>query len=335
MAKNIIKRIFSYILVLIGLSILVFVIVRVMPGDTARMALGARAPESAVEALRQEMRLDQPVVVQYGYWLKDMLSGDFGESIISKRPVAQDILNYLPATAELAIIAALLVILFGLILGVISTKYAGRWQDGLIRTLSYFGIVAPAFLWAVFAMLLFAYIFPILPISGRISAGMLPPDTITGMYVLDYLLAGNFAGAWDALKHIMMPSVVLSFAGISQAARITRSSMIENTEKPYAFAERAYGIPENKILFKYLLKPSMNSTITTMSLDIAGIFGSAYLVEQIFGFPGLSNYGLQAMMNKDVFAVSAVVMVDGLIILVFNMISDLIIRRLDPRVRLS
>lgn len=244
-------------------------------------------------------------------------------------------MSYLPATAELAIIAALLLIIFGLILGVISTKYAGKWQDAIIRVSSYFGIVAPAFLWAVFAMLVFAYIFPILPISGRISAGFSPPPNVTGMYVLDYILAGDLAGAWDAFKHIIMPSVVLSFAGISQAARITRSSMIENTEKPYAFAERAYGIPENKILFKYLLKPSMNSTITTMSLDIAGIFGSAYLVEQIFGFPGLSNYGLQAMMNKDVFAVSAVIMVDGLIILIFNIISDMVIRWLDPRARLS
>ena len=335
MAIKLIKRIFSYILVLFGLSVLIFVIVRVMPGDTARMALGARAPESAVAALSQEMRLDQPIVVQYGYWLKDMVSGDFGESIITKRPVSEDIMSYLPATAELAIIAALLLIIFGLILGVISTKYAGKWQDAIIRVSSYFGIVAPAFLWAVFAMLVFAYIFPILPISGRISAGFSPPPNVAGMYVLDYILAGDLAGAWDAFKHIIMPSVVLSFAGISQAARITRSSMIENTEKPYAFAERAYGIPENKILFKYLLKPSMNSTITTMSLDIAGIFGSAYLVEQIFGFPGLSNYGLQAMMNKDVFAVSAVIMVDGLIILIFNIIYDMVIRWLDPRARLS
>ena len=134
-----IKRIFSYILVLFGLSVLIFVIVRVMPGDTARMALGARAPESAVAALSQEMRLDQPIVVQYGYWLKDMVSGDFGESIITKRPVSEDIMSYLPATAELAIIAALLLIIFGLILGVISTKYAGKWQDAIIRVSSYFG----------------------------------------------------------------------------------------------------------------------------------------------------------------------------------------------------
>ena len=124
-------------------------------------------------------------------------------------------------------------------------------------------------------------------------------------------------------------------AGLSQAARITRSSMIDNVKKPYADAERAYGIPERKILYKYLLKPSMNATITTMCMDIAGVFAGSFIIEQIFGFPGLSQYGLRAMLNKDVFAVSAVIMVDGIIVTVFNLIADIIIRALDPRVRLT
>lgn len=335
MAVKIIKRLLSYVLVLFGLSILIFVLVRIMPGDTARIALGARAPEYAVEALREEMHLKDPYPVQYVYWLRDMVRGDFGDSIITKRPVLQDIKSYLPATMELVVLSSIILVVFGIVLGVVSTKYAGKWQDGLIRVLSYFGIVAPAFLWAVLVMLLFAYLIPVLPVSGRISTGMMPPPSVTGMYIIDYLLCGNPAGAWDAFRHIVMPSVVLSFAGLSQGARITRSSMIDNIKKPYADAERAYGIPERKILFKYLLKPSMNSTITTMAMDIAGIFGSAYLVEQIFGYPGLSSYGLSAMMNKDVFAVSAVIMIEGVIIILFNLISDLIIRALDPRVRLA
>lgn len=333
--KLILKRIISYALVLFGLSILIFVLVRVMPGDTARMALGARASEEAVEALRQEMHLNESYIVQYGYWISGMLSGDFGESVITKRPVIEDIKSYLPATMELVALAAFFLILFGIVLGVISTKYAGKWQDNFIRILSYFGIVAPAFLWAVLIMLVFAYVFPILPTSGRISAWMSAPPNVTGMYILDYLLDGNFSGAWDAFTHIIMPSAVLAFGGISQGARITRSSMIENIGKPYASAEKSYGIPERKILFKYLLKPSMNATITTMTLDIAGIFGGAYLVEQIFGYPGLSNYGLQAMLNKDVFSMSAVIMVQAIILILFNLIADLLIRLLDPRVRYS
>ena len=332
---SVLKRIVAYFLVLVGLSILIFVIVRIMPGDTARMALGPRAPEAAVEALREEMHLNDSYIVQYGYWISGILQGDFGDSIVTRRPVAEDISSYLPATLEPAVITAMLVIVFGIVLGVVSTKYSGKWLDGIIRTLSYFGICAPAFLWAVLAMLLFAYVIPVLPISGRLSAGFSPPDTITGMYTVDFLLQGNFAGFWDALKHLILPAVSLSFAGISQAARITRSSMVENLDKPYAYAERAYGIPENKILRKYLLKPSLNSTISVMALDIAGIFGGAFLVEQIFGYPGLANYGLTAMLNKDVFAISAVVMVLGVIVIIFNLIADLVIRALDPRVRLA
>lgn len=217
---------------------------------------------------------------------------------MTKRPVLDDIKSYLPATLELALITAVLIIVFGIILGIVSTKYSGKWLDGIIRTLSYFGICAPAFLWAVFAMLMFAYMLPILPISGRISAGISPPVMVTGMYTIDFLLQGDVAGALDAIKHLILPAVVMSFAGISQAARITRSSMVENLDKPYAYAERAYGIPENKILHKYLLKPSLNSTISVMALDIAGIFGSAFLVEQIFGYPVSPITGLRPCLTK-------------------------------------
>lgn len=333
MIIKIFKRLFSYLMVLLGLSILIFVIVRVMPGDTARMALGPRTPEETVQALREEMHLDKPIYVQYGYWISGMIRGDFGVSIITKRPVVDDIKIYLPATIELVALSATFLIIFGILLGVISTKYSGKWPDVIIRTLSYFGIVAPAFLWAVFAMLIFAYLIPILPISGRISAGLMPPPPVTKIYIIDYLIAGNVQGALDALRHIIMPAAVLSFGGISQAARITRSSMTDNMEQPYASAERAYGIPENKILFKYLLKPSLNSTVSVMALDMAGIFAGAYLVEQIFNYPGLSRYGLQAMLNKDVFAVSAVIMVLGIIFILFNLLTDILISFLDPRIR--
>ena len=335
MILKILKRIISYLLVLLGLSIFVFILVRVMPGDTARLALGPRAPEETVQALRVEMHLDKPIPVQYFYWLKGIVQGDFGTSVISKRPVIDDIRFYLPATIELALLSAIIMATFGILLGVTATKYSDKWPDAIIRVLSYLGIVAPAFLWAVLVMLVFAYLIPILPVSGRISAGLTPPVTRTGLYILDYLIAGNPAGAWDTFRHLLMPAVVLSFGGISQSARICRASMVSNMEKPYAAAERAYGIPENKVLYKYLLKPSLNSFISVTALDIAMLFGGAYLVESIFNYPGLSRYGLTAMLNKDVFAVSAVMLVDGVIVIAFNLITDIIISFLDPRIRYS
>lgn len=333
MVLRVIKQVFSYMLVLLGLSILIFIIVRVMPGDTARLSLGARTPEATVEALREEMHLNDPIYKQYYYWITGAFKGDFGTSIISKRPVLEDIKSYFPATLELVILSAVIMITFGLLLGVISTKYSGKWQDAAIRIISYLGVVSPAFFWAVLAMLIFAYLIPILPSSGRISEFMSPPVKVTGMYIIDFLLEGNIEGALDALKHIIMPAVVLSFNGISQSARITRSSMTENMDKTYASAEYSYGIPENKILFKYLLKPSLNSTVSVMALDIAGMVGGAFIIEQVFNYPGLSRYCLQAMLNKDVFTVSAVVLLLGVIFIVMNFLTDLLITFLDPRIR--
>jgi peptide/nickel transport system permease protein len=335
MGIRIIKRIFTYILVLFGLSVLVFIIVRVMPGDVARLALGPRAPEATVEALREQMHLNDSLFTQYFYWLGGVFKGDLGISIISKRPVLVDIVTYLPATMELVLLSVVFTVIFGIVLGVVSAKYSGKWPDAIIRIFSYFGIVAPAFLWAVLAMLVFAFLIPILPSNGRISAGMAAPPHFTGLYILDYLMSGNIEGALDALKHILMPAVVLSFAGVSQAARITRTSMTENMSRPFTAAERAYGIPENKILFKYLLRMSLNSTISVMAIDIAGAFGGAFIVEQIFNYPGLSRYSLQAVLNKDVFTVSAVVLIFGAIFIIMNLITDIIISILDPRVRLA
>lgn len=335
MILRIVKQIFSYMLVLLGLSILIFVIVRVAPGDTARLALGARTPEATVEALREEMHLHDPIYKQYYYWIKGALKGDLGTSIISKRPVLNDIKSYFPATLELVILSAVIMVITGLILGVLSTKYSGKWQDALIRIISYLGVVSPAFLWAVLVMLIFAYAIPVLPSSGRISQFMSPPVKVTGMYMVDYMLEGNLSGMADSFRHMIMPAVVLSFGGISQAARITRSSMTENKDKAYTQAEYAYGIPENKILFKYLLKPSLNSTVSVMALDIASMAGGAFIVEQVFNYPGLSRYCLQAMLNKDVFSVSAVVLLLGSIFIIMNFFTDLLITFLDPRIRYS
>lgn len=306
-----------------------------MPGDTARMALGPRTPEETVEALRKAMHLNEPIYVQYYYWFTGILQGDLGTSVISRRPVLEDIKAYIPATLEMVALSAVFLIVFGILLGVLATKYSGKWPDAFIKVLSYFGIAAPAFLWAVLIMLVFAYLIPVLPIEGRISSNFSPPPAVTKLYIVDYLLDGNAAGAFDAFKHLIMPSLVLSFGGISQAARITRASMVENYEKPYASAERAYGIPENKILFKYLLKPSMNATISLVAIDIAASFGSAFLIEHIFNYPGLSRYALQAMLNKDVFSVSAIIMVEGVIIIAFNLLTDILITLLDPRIRYS
>lgn len=333
MSKYIIKRFLYSILVLLGLSIIIFVISRIVPGDPARMALGPRAPEYAVDNLRAEMHLDEPLYMQYVLWLGDALKGDFGQSLITRRAVAEDIVEFLPATMEIVIISALIVIFVGINLGILSARYSNRWFDGVIRVFSYLGIVTPAFVWAIIFILIFGYTLPIFPTIGRLSSEVVAPQTITGMYMIDGLITGNFAAVGDSFMHIFLPALALSMGPAAQAARITRSSMTENEKKDYIVSARAFGIPQKFIMKHQLLKPSLIPTVSVMALDIASLIGNAFLVELLFNFPGLSRYGVTAMLNKDLPAISAVVLVLGIFYILANIVIDIIVSFLDPRIR--
>lgn len=327
----IIKRLFYAFFVLVGLSILIFVIARVVPGDPARMALGARAPKEVVQRLRQEMYLDKPLAKQYYYWARGVLSGNFGKSLLTYRYISDDIKEYLPATVELAIFATIITVIFAVILGTISAQYKNTWIDNLIRIISYFGVAIPSFVAAIFLMLLFGYLWPILPAAGRLSQGLIYPNRITGLLTVDSLLQGNFIVFWDALKHLILPSIALALAHICKEARITRSSIIENMNKDFFFAERSYGIPEKIIMFKYLLKLSLIPAASMMGLDFAASFARAFLVEMIFNWPGISRYAINSMMGKDLNVISAVVLVVGAVFIFANIMVDIIVSFLDPR----
>lgn len=331
--KYFVKRIIYSIGVLLGVSVLIFTISNIVPGDPARMALGPRAPEWAVEALRKQMNLDKPLVTRYFLWLSNLVRGDLGESLRSRRPITRDIAEYLPASLEIIALSALFMAGIGINLGRLSAKYAGTWFDGLIRIVSYVGIVTPAFVWAIVFSLVFSYLLPIFPTIGRISPNLTPPPRVTGMYIIDGLIAGNFRVALDALWHIILPALALAMGGAAQAARMTRASMVDNADKDYILAARAYGVPDRLIYRKLLLKPSLIAPISIMALDIAALLGNAFLVELVFLYPGFSRYGVEAMLNKDLFAIISVVLIIGIAYTVANILIDMIIAYLDPRVR--
>lgn len=333
--KFIVKRLVYSVFVLVGLSILIFVIARVMPGRPARMALGARAPEWAVERLREEMHLNEPLYVQYYYWAKGALHGDFGMSLVTRRSVANDIKEFLPASLELALYAGIFMGIVGITLGTISGWYSNTWIDNLVRVISYIGIVTPSFVFAIFFVLIFSYVLEIFPTMGRIAPDLIPPPRITGMITLDALITGNFAVFLDALKHLFLPAISLAMGPLAQEARITRSSITDNVKKDYIAAERSCGIPERTIMFKYLLKPSLIPTISIYGLDFASLLGNAFLIELIFNWPGLSRYGMNAMLRKDLNAMTAIILVFGLVFVIVNIIVDIIVEYLDPRIRLG
>jgi peptide/nickel transport system permease protein len=329
-----IRRLFQAIFVLLGLSILIFIIARVLPGDPARTALGARAPQWVVDRLREDMHLNDSLPVQYGFWLRDALRGDLGISLVTRRNVADDVRDFFPASIELVLLAGAITGIGGIALGTLSARHKDTWVDNLIRIFSYAGVVTPAFVFAILFLLLFGYVFDWLPTIGRLSEGFARPPTVTGLMTIDALLAGQSKTFWDALKHLLMPAMALSMGSLSQEARITRSTMSDNLTKDYIAAERALGIPERIVMGRFLLKPSLIPTVSIFGLDFAANLSNAFLVELIFNWPGLSRYGVNAMLSKDLNAISAVILILGITFITVNIIVDLVVGMLDPRIRL-
>lgn len=331
--ESIIKRLAWAIVVLLGLSFIIFIISHVVPGDVARLALGPRAAESVVERYREEHHLNDPLPQQYAHWLGNVVKGNFGTSIITRRPVVDDIRDFAPATIELVLWAGLPPMIISLLLGSLGAMYKNRWPDYLIRVLGYFSVATPTFVFAVFFLLFFGYWSNILPsIGGRLSLGFTVPK-VTGLMIPDALIAGDFAAAWDAFLHILFPAASLALGNIMQEARITRSNMLDNASKDYITMITSQGVPGGLINRKFLLKPSMISTVSVMGLDFAALFGNAFLVETIFNWPGLSRYAMTAMMQKDINAICAVVMILGVVFITMNILVDIVVLILDPRVR--
>ena len=329
------KRLLLSIVVLVGISIVIFVIARVVPGDPARMALGPRAPQFAVDALRAEMHLDKPLPAQYVFWIKGVMVGDLGVSIVTKRPVMQDIKEFLPRTLELALMSALMVVVLSILFGMLAANYRDRFLDAAIRILAYTGVAVPSFVLAVLFVLVFGYMWPVIPVLGQLSYGVQVPPHVTGFVTIDSLLAGKVDVFWNAVKHLFLPALALAMGPLFQEARIVRSAMTDNMSKDYIALARGYGMPTRVIMGKYLLKPSLIPAVSVMGLDIAALMGNAFLVEVIFNWPGISRYGMEAMLRKDLNAISSVVLIFGLIFIIINIIVDIIVAYLDPRIRLG
>ncbi|MBI4047253.1 MAG: ABC transporter permease, partial [Devosia nanyangense] len=207
--RVLLQRIGTSILVLFGVSILIFAIARVIPGDPARIALGPNATAEAVANLREQLHLNDNIVVQYGYFLADLLRGNLGISLYTNRPVTTDLAQFLPATFELIIVAGIMMIGLGLPLGILGARYRNTFVDGLLRVVSLLGVSAPSFVWAVVLMLLFAYFLPLFPIAGRLNDAFVVPQ-VTGFMLVDTLIAGNIPAFLDALRHIILPAFALA-----------------------------------------------------------------------------------------------------------------------------
>ena len=328
------RRVATSLIVLFGVSMLVFAIARIIPGDPARIALGPNATAEQLAKMHADLRLDEPIWVQYGYFLRGLARGDLGISLYTNRPVTADIAQFLPATLELVLVSGLMMVALGIPLGVLSARFRGGAIDNGIRVISLLTVSAPSFVWAVILMLIFAFYLPVFPVAGRISDSFTIPP-VTGFLSIDTLLAGDFSAFRNAAWHIVLPAFALALSGIGQAARLTRANMVETYDKPYIEMARAYGFPEGRIARRYALRPSMIPALTIIGLDFAAMLGNAFLVEAIFAWPGLSRYGVAVILRKDLNAIVGTVLIIATVFLITNVIVDLLVAVINPRIRYS
>lgn len=323
------------ILVLVGLSILIFIIARMLPGNPARLALGPFASGEQVEHLSHKMGMDKPLPLQYWTYITGIFHGDFSLSFQTRRNVRLDIAHYLPATLELVIVAILWVLVIGVPLGVLSARYKDSWLDNVMRVIAFIGVAVPPFVVGLIGQFVFSYGLGIFPTTGRLGLLTPKPPSYTGLFLLDSLIAGEFSVFKDALQHIILPSFAVAMTGIGQITRITRGSMIDVLSKDYIEAAEAFGIPNRYTTFKYALKPSFIPPLTILGLTFASQLSNAFLVETVFAWPGMAKYGVRAILRKDFNAVMGVVLIVGLAFVVVNFIVDMLAGYVDPRIRLK
>ena len=335
MLSYLLRRALTLLLVLFGLSILIFIIARIVPGDPARIALGPLATATQVEELREEMGLNASFPVQLWSYLSGLVQGDLGKSLLTSRPVMDDIRGALPATFELVLVTIIFQIFISIPLGVMAAIYRNTWIDNLLRVISLIGVVTPGFVLAIILQLVAAHYLGFLPVTGRLDGGIDFEANFTGLLLIDGTLAGRFDVVLDAIRHLFLPAIALSAAGIGQVMRITRTAMIEVSSRDFVEATRAYGIPEKVVTFRYMLRVASVAPLTILGLEFASLIGNAFIVEFVFSWPGIASYGVRTILQKDLNAVIGVVLISGVFFVVANLTIDIILGLLDPRHRLK
>jgi peptide/nickel transport system permease protein len=318
--------------VLLGVSIVVFFMVRAIPGDPAQIMLGQQATQAQVQQVRENMGLDKPIFVQYGLFLKDALKGDLGDSTVTGRPVTTELMVRLPATFELTAFAMLIAVLVGVPVGVISAVKQYSLLDKTTSVLALTGISMPIFWLAMILVVIFGVNLELLPFPGRLD-----PTTaitsITGMVLVDSLLTLNFAGFWDGLLHLIMPALALATIPMAVIMRMTRSSMLEVMNEDYVRTARAKGVVPWRVIVKHALRNAMLPTITVIGLLVGLLMGGSIITETIFSWPGIGLYVYQSVSSRDYASIQGVVLYGALLFVLINLVVDILYAVLDPRVR--
>jgi peptide/nickel transport system permease protein len=321
------------ILVLLGISLLIFFLSRVAPTDVARLMAGPFADTEGVETIRKLYGLDLPLWQQYIRFMGGLLRGDLGTSYKTLRPVTKDIAEFLSATIELGVYALLFSFICGFILGTLSAIWENSPVDQFGRFLAILGLSIPTFWLAMVGQLTLYLRFDLLPFGGRLSDFIIPPPVITGFLTIDSLLAGRADAFKDAIFHLIMPAVILGFEPLAVITRVTRNSLIEVMRELYIVTARAKGLPERLVVWRHAIRNALIPIVTITGLQIGHMMGGAILVETVLVWPGIGRYYSRAITSADYNPVIGVTLVIAFMRISINYVVDLIYAKLDPRIR--
>ncbi len=331
-------RIATSALVLLAVTAIVFVLARIIPSDPAVVYAGPKAPQADLERIRTELGFDRPLYEQYFGYLADLVRGDWGNSLASKRPVLDEVAVRLPATLELIFVAMLLALVIGVFLGVVAARKPGKALDGTIRFLAIGGVSMPAFWLGLLLQVMFVGVLRVLPATGQFSTSITYSDPITpvtGFSLLDSLLTGNWVAYVDGLQHLILPAITLAAYPLGIIARMTRASMLEALGQDYIFTASAFGLREGLIRWKLALRNAMPPTLTIVGLATAYALTGTFFVEIVFNWPGIGQFATASMLAVDYPAIMAIALLGSAGFLLANLVVDLILVRIDPRVRVS
>jgi peptide/nickel transport system permease protein len=314
---------------LFGLVLIVFAISHVVPTDPVRILAGENATQQQVEALRAQLGYDKPLTTQFFRYVGDVLSGDLGKSLYTQRSISEDLKSRLPATMELTFVAVTLATLIGVPLGVVSALKRNSLLDNALRMLTIAGLAVASFWLAMELQFLFAMKLDIAPLNGRIDG--FGPEPITGFLILDSVITGDLDSFRGALRHIALPAITLALPAAATILRFTRAGVLEVVNSNFVLYERAMGLPRRLIIWKYILRNAMISTVTQIGLIFGVLLSGAVVVEAVYDWPGLGTYAVNSILQSDHKAIMGFTLLVGAIFVTINLIVDVLHSVIDPR----
>jgi ABC-type dipeptide/oligopeptide/nickel transport system permease component len=324
-------RLAWFVPTVLGLLVVTFVISRVIPADPIALVAGETATPAQVEALRKQLGYDRPLPVQFVGYVGRLVQGDMGRSLYTTRPIVEDLAHRLPATIELTLVAMIASIVIGIPLGVLSAVWRNSVLDHALRVITVSGLAIASFWLGIMLQLLFSMRLGLTPLNGRLQG--YPPKHITGFYLVDAAVTADWATFAAALWHLALPAATLAFPALATLVRFTRAGVLDVMQSNFALYERAMGLPRALIVWKYILRSALTSTVTQIGLLFGILLAGAVVTEAVFDWPGIGTYAVNAIVRSDYNAIMGFTVWAGVIFMVVNLLVDVAHTLVDPRER--